>query len=280
MLPRHIVLKGVVFLDAIVNTLEATDPIYIYISLTGQFPLQADEIQGLLTDAATAGVPEELQSGLKRLFNYLQDASNDAESFATQARQDAQRHKPSDAVPVEAAAAPNGDVNRMDGVATGAAADAPVDAEVRRHRMRVDVPSVLHAAETDLTECEGGMHKPGVAFAAKLSCAQARVSISILNFMRHTHDTVIDSLGQKSQAASRARAGRGGRKVCLGRPHGRGPAAPPPTATGRTPSHSWRGVRRSPHSHAVLLGRVPVPRARQVHPHAAQHARAAHLSPA
>ena len=99
------------------------------------FRLQADELQGLIADAATAGVPEQLQVGLKRLFSYLQDASNDAASFAAQARQDAQRHKHSEAVPAEdaqASARPsNGDAKRMDGVApedaaaASAAADAP-----------------------------------------------------------------------------------------------------------------------------------------------------------
>ena len=54
--------------------------------------LQAQALKGLLgtPDASTA---PELTENLNRLFKYLEDASDDALSFANQAQQDANRHR-------------------------------------------------------------------------------------------------------------------------------------------------------------------------------------------
>lgn len=51
------------------------------------------------------GVPAELAAGMKRLFEFLGDATSDAESFAQQARDDAKRHRVQPADRGEAAAA-------------------------------------------------------------------------------------------------------------------------------------------------------------------------------
>jgi hypothetical protein len=57
--------------------------------------LQADELQAALEsrEPNPAAVPPELTASLKRLFNFIGDASNDAAAFAEQARDDAKRNR-------------------------------------------------------------------------------------------------------------------------------------------------------------------------------------------
>lgn len=66
--------------------------------------LQAAALKALVA-TPDADTPRDLAENLKRLFKYLEDASDDALSFANQAQQDAKRHRvPPDAATAEAAA--------------------------------------------------------------------------------------------------------------------------------------------------------------------------------
>lgn len=60
--------------------------------LTGVPLLQAESLKALVT-TPDASTPPDLAENLKRLFKYLEDASDDALSFANQAQQDAKRHR-------------------------------------------------------------------------------------------------------------------------------------------------------------------------------------------
>lgn len=54
--------------------------------------MQADELSNMLSGGAASAVPSEVVAGMKRLFEFLGDATSDAASFAQQARDDAKRH--------------------------------------------------------------------------------------------------------------------------------------------------------------------------------------------
>jgi hypothetical protein len=90
---------------------------------------QAEALEEVVSREQGAG-PAGIAGNFKRLFKYLEDASDDAKSFAQQAKQDAERHK----VP-SAEATSISDAGRANGAQQPAEEKPASDEQARRlHR--------------------------------------------------------------------------------------------------------------------------------------------------